>query len=93
MRALVARICTAFASGMRALDYGLIVLVIGFAVAAPIGRPVVALISAVEQSRPSPFASYDAALREAAIKRPEYEVSLATITPDVETPPRTLSEY
>lgn len=69
----------------RSLDYSLIALVVGFALVAPVDRPFASLLSLLQGWRPSLFASYDAALREAAIKRPNYMVQLATIPPNAAT--------
>src|SRR5271165_788118 len=88
MRALAARTWTSLVRWARSLDYSLIALVVGFALVAPVDRPFASLLSLLQGWRPSLFASYDAALREAAIKRPNYMVQLATIHP---TPLRSTS--
>ena len=68
---------------MLRLDYGLIVLVAGFVLVVPVGEPSTGLLSLLARwLHPSSFAAYEAALREAAIKRPTYMVKLATIAPD-----------
>jgi hypothetical protein len=80
----VARGWHSFVGRMRRLDMGLVALVAGFVLVAPLGGTASSPLAWLARLlRQPPFAAYEAALREAAIKRPSYDqFKLATIAPD-----------